>query len=261
MRVDVYLAEYGYAPSRQRAKSLIEGGLVFIDGKRVQKPSEQIEDSQHAVDVTDTLAYVGRGGLKLEAALASFSIQVSGITALDIGASTGGFTDCLLQNGAKKVYAVDAGEGQLAPKLLRDQRVVCKEHFNARNLTLDDLDGTAVDCIVMDVSFISATYILPRFPLVLKERGNAICLIKPQFEVGRAMIGKGGIVKGRAAYQYAIERVFSSAYVSDLIPVGLIPSPILGGDGNREFLVHLQYHSSDLRKLNEDDIYQLLHSI
>ena len=237
MRIDVYLTERGYTQSRQRARVLIEQGKVSVDGVTVKKPSLGIE-GEHEITVLDDLPYVGRGGLKLKGALDAFGLDVEGMTALDIGASTGGFTDCLLQRGAKRVVAVDAGEGQLAKKLLEDARVLSMERTNARELTLQAIGGTAVDLIVMDVSFISATYILPRYPALLREGGHAVCLIKPQFEVGRAMLGKGGIVKDAAAHRYAIERVLESGRGLGLCPIGLIASPIEGGDGNREFLVH-----------------------
>ena len=231
------MTEKGFAPSRQRARVLIESGKVTVDGKAVVKPAWQIEGEEHEIRVTDDLPYVGRGGLKLEAALDTFGVSVSGICALDIGASTGGFTDCLLQRGASSVSAVDAGAGQLAKKLIDDCRVRSLEHTNARELTLEQIGGIPVDLIVMDVSFISATYILPRFPSLLRQGGNAICLIKPQFEVGRSMLGKGGIVRSPRAHRYAVERVLDAGKALGLVPVGLIGSPIEGGDGNREFLV------------------------
>ena len=245
MRVDIYLTENGYAQSRQRAKVLIESGCVSVDGKRIEKPSTQIEGDHHAVEVRDTLRYVGRGGLKLEAALDAFSIDVHNLCALDIGASTGGFTDCLLQRGARAVCAVDAGEGQLAAKLLEDGRVTSLEHTNARTLTLEQIGGNRVDLIVMDVSFISATYILPRFPELLTPDGQAVCLIKPQFEVGRSMLGKGGIVKDKQAHRFAVDRVIDAGRALGLLPKGLIVSPIEGGDGNREFLVYFVRAESD----------------
>lgn len=238
MRADLFLSENGYVQSRQRAKELILGGCVEIDGKVISKPSLDIPDGEHAVSVRDALRYVGRGGLKLEAALDAFEIDVSGMVGLDVGASTGGFTDCLLQRGADLVWAVDSGSGQLAPKLLADSRVRSMEKMNARELTLRHLDGVGVDIVVMDVSFISATYLLPLFPSWMKESGHAVCLIKPQFEVGRAMIGKGGIVKDPKAHRLAVDRVLESGREAGMISRGVIPSPIRGGDGNREFLVH-----------------------
>ena len=246
MRIDLFLAEQGYAPSRQRAKGLIAEGGVTVDGKIVKKPSEEIDEQiSHQVEIVDGQKYVGRGGLKLEGALRDFGLDVSGLSALDIGASTGGFTDCLLEHGAKHVIAVDAGVGQLAKKLCDDVRVTSIERMNARDLSLDDIGGARVDLIVMDVSFISATYIIPRYPALLKEGGEAICLIKPQFEVGRAMLGKGGLVKDASAHRFAVERVLACALENGLTPVGLIASPIRGGDGNREFLVRLQYGNAE----------------
>lgn len=242
MRVDLFLAEHGYVSSRQRAKGLIAEGGVTVDGKLIKKPSEDIDEQiAHQVEIVDGQKYVGRGGLKLEGALRDFEMDVRGLCALDIGASTGGFTDCLLAHGAEHVIAVDAGVGQLAKKLCDDMRVTSIEHINARDLALGDIGGDRVDLIVMDVSFISATYIIPRYPDLLKDGGEAICLIKPQFEVGRGMLGKGGLVKDAAAHRFAVERVLKCALENGLTPVGLIASPIRGGDGNREFLVRLQY--------------------
>ena len=241
MRADLFLSENGYVQSRQRAQDLILGGCVEIDGKVVAKPSLEIGEGEHTVTVRDALRYVGRGGLKLEAALDAFSIDVTGMRGLDVGASTGGFTDCLLQRGADFVFAVDSGSGQLAQKLLEDPRVRSMEKMNARELSLQHLDGAGVDIVVMDVSFISATYLLPLFPSWMKEGGHAVCLIKPQFEVGRAMIGKGGIVKDPKAHRFAVDRVLQSGKEAGLVSRGVIPSPIRGGDGNQEFLVHFTF--------------------
>ncbi len=241
MRVDLFLTEKGYISSRKKAQMLIEEGKVSIDGCTVKKASQQVDDGEHTVEIaqSDEVRYVGRGGLKLEAALDAFCIDARGKIALDIGASTGGFTDCLLQRGAKRVYAVDAGVGQLAAALLANPAVFSIEKMNARNLAPEHIDNTMVDLIVMDVSFISATYIIPQFPALMKEDAEAVCLVKPQFEVGRAMIGKGGIVRDTAAHAAAIKRVCACAESVGLYPIALIPSPIEGGDGNREFLLHL----------------------
>ncbi len=241
MRADLFLTEKGYISSRKKAQTLIEEGKVAIDGHIVKKASQPITDGEHTVEIMDSdeVRFVGRGGLKLEAALDAFGIDVSGKTALDIGASTGGFTDCLLQRGANKVYAVDAGVGQLATSLVNNPAVVSIEKMNARNLLPEHIGNTRVGLIVMDVSFISATYIIPQFPALMNENGEAVCLIKPQFEVGRSMIGKGGIVRDPAAHAAAIKRVCTSAAGVGLYPIAIIPSPIHGGDGNREFLVHL----------------------
>lgn len=254
MRADLYLSEHGYAPSRERAKRMIESGNVTVDGITIRKSAQEISDGNHAIAVADPLAYVSRGGLKLEAALDAFHVNVNGITALDIGASTGGFTDCLLQRGASRIYAVDAGVGQLAQKLRNDARVISLEHINARNLAPDRIGGECVHLIVMDVSFISATYILPCFPSLLRDAGEAICLIKPQFEVGKDMLGKRGIVTDPSAHLYAIERVVTCADSVGLCPTGLIASPITGGDGNREFLVHLETNPQEHKILTVEDI-------
>ncbi len=239
------MTEGGYAPSRRRAQQMIESGCVAVDGRVIEKPSQSISEGEHCVQVRDMLRYVGRGGLKLEAALEAFSIDPSGKRALDVGSSTGGFTDCLLQNGAAHVCAVDAGVGQLAEKLRRDARVTSCEHMNARNLMLTDIGGERVDLIVMDVSFISATYILPRFPDLLSHGGLVVVLIKPQFEVGKSLLGKGGIVKDPRAHRTAVERVLDTGRTVGLNPIGLIASPIEGGDGNREFLACFSYASDE----------------
>ena len=245
------MVENGYVSSRQRARNLIEGGCVTIDGKTVTKPAFAVSDGEHEVCVRDALRYVGRGGLKLEAALDRFGLDVIGKRALDVGASTGGFTDCLLQRGAVSVCAVDAGVGQLAASLLADARVTSLEHKNARELTLEEIGGEPVDLIVMDVSFISATYILPRFPALMAPNGRAVVLIKPQFEVGRAMLGKGGIVKDPRAHRYAVERVIEAGESVGLSAIGLIPSPIAGGDGNREFLICFAHRDQCERRVTE----------
>ncbi len=242
MRADLFLTEKGYAPSRKKAQILIDEGKVSVDGCILKKASQQIDDREHTVSIEqcDEVRYVGRGGLKLEAALDAFGIDVRSKTALDIGASTGGFTDCLLQRGAARVYAVDAGVGQLDASLLANPAVVSIEKLNARNLSPEHIENAHVDLLVMDVSFISATYIIPQFPALMAENSEAVCLVKPQFEVGRAMIGKGGIVRDKEAHADAIKRVCACAERVGLSPVALIPSPIEGGDGNREFLLHLK---------------------
>lgn len=253
MRADVYLTAGGYAASRQQAKRLIEDGCVTVDGRVLRKASQDLDPGMHTVEVHDAMPYVGRGGLKLEAALDAFGLEVTGWQALDIGASTGGFTDCLLHRGAAHVWAVDAGSGQLADSLRKNSRVSSVEHCNARYLELRDI-GTQVRLIVMDVSFISSAYLIPRFPSLLQVPGDAVCLIKPQFEVGRAMIGKGGIVRDARAHRFAVERVLEAGRQAGLTPVALIPSPIAGGDGNREFLVRMTYGQPDVAELTEKHI-------
>lgn len=238
MRADLFLTHSGYAVSRERAKQMIVEGLVTVDGKRLRRASQDICEGEHTVSVTDPMRFVSRGGEKLDAALTAFGIDPAGWNALDIGASTGGFTDCLLQRGVRSVVAVDSGTGQLSSSVARDPRVTSIEHCNARYLTDREIGGR-VRLAVMDVSFISGTLILPRIAELLEPIGDAVCLIKPQFEVGRAHIGKGGIVRDPRAHRMAVERIVGCAEAEGLAAVGLIPSPILGGDGNREFLVHL----------------------
>lgn len=238
MRADLYLYQNGHTDSREQARRLIEAGAVRIDGCAVKKPSLGVDESvSHAVEIVrpDSERYVGRGGLKLERALEAFSIDPTGAVALDIGASTGGFTDCLLQNGASRVYAIDSGEGQLHPRLRADGRVVNIEKCNARALTPDRI-GEPASLAVMDVSFISQTCILPVIPPLLTEKGMLVSLIKPQFEAGRGAVGKGGIVRRREHREEAIRRVLEGAESAGLLCVGLVVSPITGGDGNVEYL-------------------------
>ncbi|MBE6661113.1 MAG: TlyA family RNA methyltransferase [Ruminococcaceae bacterium] len=242
MRIDVYLTQYGYAPSRARAQQLIAAGQVKLDGMAVRKHSTEVDEAlAHTVEIGEDIPYVGRGGCKLEAALDAFDLNVEGAWALDIGASTGGFTDCLLRRGAARVFAIDSGSGQLAPSLLADPRVTNMEKCNARYLSSDVLGEDflfrgGADIIVMDVSFISQTYIHPVLRDLLQKGGCAVTLIKPQFEVGREHLGKHGIVREPKWRCAAVERVFESATASGLIPVRFIRSPIEGGDGNVEYL-------------------------
>lgn len=232
MRLDVFLVTGGHAPSRESAKRLVEAGQVTVNGKVVTKPSSEIVGEPDVCVVLPK--YVGRGGEKMEAALRLFEVDPTGLRALDIGASTGGFTDCLLQHGAREVVALDAGIGQLHPKLRADGRVLNVEKYNARDL--DVKDTGRVDLAVLDVSFISQTLILPRIPAVLAKGGRLISLIKPQFEAGRGALNKQGVVRSPKDRSFAVSRVLDAARAVGLIPVGLAPSPILGGDGNEEFL-------------------------
>lgn len=238
MRLDCYLFEHGWAPSRQKARALIEEGCVLINGKVIQKPSFLVEEGNGqvvSVIPSNTLKYVSRGGLKLEKALEEFAISVEGLTVLDIGASTGGFTNCLLQRGAKKVYAVDSGHGQLHPDLLADPRVISLESYNAKNLCLEDI-GEYVDLAVADLSFISQKQIIEPMLRVLKKGGIYVSLIKPQFEAGREFVGKNGIVKDLKVHKRVIEELFAFACKNGLFPCGICLSPIKGGDGNTEYL-------------------------
>ena len=236
MRLDVYLVERGYAESRERAKKLIAAGMVQVDGACIDKPSTEVK-GEPAITVCETDDFVGRGGQKLAGALQMFRVDPTGLCALDIGASTGGFTDCLLRSGAKRVIALDTGCGQLHPKLLADPRVINMEKYNARNLSREDVGE--VELVVMDVSFISQTYILPRIPDVLAEKGRVLTLIKPQFEAGRGALNKKGLVKAARDRILAIRRVLTCAAECGLACRGLAPSPIKGGDGNEEYLALL----------------------
>ena len=241
MRLDLYLARNGYAQSRERARRLILSGSVSVDGVTAEKPSTEVEGAP-AITVRDE-TFVGRGGEKLEAALAAFSVDPAGLRALDIGASTGGFTHCLLLHGAAAVTALDAGCGQLHPTLLADGRVTNIEKYNARDLSVADVG--LFDLAVMDVSFISQTYILPRISGVLLPTGRLITLIKPQFEAGRGALSKKGIVKDARDRAFAVRRVFDAARAAGLIPAGLVASPILGGDGNAEYLAYFTREGED----------------
>ncbi len=232
MRLDLYLVENGFAPSRERAKRLILAGNVCVDGCVVKKPAEEILGTPR-VEVREE-RFVGRGGEKLEWALTLFDLDPTGARALDIGASTGGFTQCLLLHGAAHVVALDAGCGQLHPSLREDHRVTNLEKYNARYLSPEDVGQ--FDFVVMDVSFISQTYILPRLPALLLQGGVAVTLIKPQFEAGRSALNKKGLVKLAKDRIFAISRVLAAAREVGLFCCGLSPSPIRGGDGNEEYL-------------------------
>lgn len=235
MRADVYLVRNAYASSRTRAKQLIEAGCVRVGGRTLRKASEELPDDDAEVELLgDICPYVSRGGLKLEAALEAFDIGVSGIKAIDIGASTGGFTDCLLSRGAARVTAVENGSGQLAARLRDDPRVLSAENFNARELSADSF-GT-FSLAVMDVSFISQRLLYPNISSVLTDGGRLISLIKPQFEAGRAAVGKNGIVRDRRDHARAIGLCVEEALTCGLYCASLIVSPIAGGDGNREYL-------------------------
>ncbi|MGC2236632.1 MAG: TlyA family RNA methyltransferase [Pyrinomonadaceae bacterium] len=236
-RIDKLLVELGFADSRTKAQALVMSGVVIVDEKRIEKPSQEFSgDAKIRIKgKTAESKYVGRGGLKLERALEEFQIRTSGYVCLDVGASTGGFTDCLLQNGATKIVAIDVGTNQLVWKLRNDERVEVRENVNARYLKPEDFTEK-FDLIVMDVSFISVTKILPVLPPLLKTAGKIITLIKPQFEVGRGEVGKGGIVRDAEKQVRVVSEINSFAETCGLKVSGVIDSPILGADGNKEFL-------------------------
>jgi 23S rRNA (cytidine1920-2'-O)/16S rRNA (cytidine1409-2'-O)-methyltransferase len=242
VRLDTLLVERGLAASRDRARALILAGSVRVDGQPASKAGTSVApDADVAVAVPDH-PYVGRGGIKLAHALDAFGIGVDGRIALDIGASTGGFTDVLLQRGARCVVALDVGHGQLDWKLRSDPRVVGLERVNARSLTPANLpaETRAFDIITIDVSFISLRHILPVLPPLMSPGADVVALVKPQFEAGRAEVGKGGIVRDAAVQQRVVEEVHAVADALGLTRAGMTDSPIAGMEGNREFLIHLR---------------------
>ena len=236
-RIDKLLVERGLADSRTKAQALVMAGIVLVNDRRVEKSSESFAIGE-VIRIKGESAeskYVGRGGLKLEAALTAFEVDPTGFNCVDIGASTGGFTDCLLQHGAGRVTTIDVGTNQLVWSLRTDPRVDARENVNARSLQPDDFD-TAFDLAVMDVSFISVTKILPAIVPLLTGNGRIVVLIKPQFEVGRGEVGKGGIVRDTEKHERVVTEVNSFAESIGLTVKGIIDSPILGAEGNKEFL-------------------------
>jgi 23S rRNA (cytidine1920-2'-O)/16S rRNA (cytidine1409-2'-O)-methyltransferase len=243
-RLDKLLVDRGLAASRERAQALVLAGKVLVDDQKIEKAGAQVAESCVIRLLGEDLKYVSRGGLKLERALDHWNIEVTGKVCLDVGASTGGFTDCLLQRGARQVIAVDTGYGQMDFKIRQDARVQLLEKTNARYLTRDAL-GVVVDLIAMDVSFISATLVLPAviaaaFPESPDERRGRqmVVLVKPQFEAGREHVGKGGIVRDEAAQLASLEKVRAAVASLGAVQTDTIESPILGAEGNREFLLH-----------------------
>ncbi len=238
-RLDVILFEKGLAQSRERAKSLIMSGVVFVDDERIDKAGVTIFEDAKIEIRGNTLNYVSRGGLKLEKAMQLFPINLENKVCMDIGASTGGFTDCMLQNGAVKVFAVDVGYGQLAWKLRCDERVVNLERTNVRYLTLEQV-GQAIDFISIDVSFISLKLVLPVAKSFLQENGELVCLIKPQFEAGREKVGKKGVVRDKQVHIDVVNSIISFARELKFDVKGLTFSPVKGPEGNIEYLLYLK---------------------
>ena len=235
MRLDVFLADNGLVDSRTDAKNFILAGNVSVDGKCIKKPSYDITGNEIVSVDKSAKKYASRGGLKLEAALDEFMIDPSGLIALDVGASSGGFTDCLLKRGCAHVFAVDSGSGQMIQRLREDDRVSVFENFNARYMSLENFNKVP-EIAVMDVSFISSKLIIPAVYSVLAPGGSYVCLIKPQFEVGRSGLNKKGIVKNDSLRKKCVDEVLQFAKVVGFDTLGLIESPILGGDGNIEYL-------------------------
>ena len=239
-RLDVILVKQGFAPSREKAKAILMAGSVFVDGQREDKAGTTFDESKIRIEVKgSTLKYVSRGGLKLEKAMAQFPITLSHTVCMDIGASTGGFTDCMLQNGADRVYAIDVGHGQLAWKLRNDERVVCMEKTNFRYVTPENI-GESIDFASVDVSFISLTKILIPARNLLRGSGCMVCLIKPQFEAGKDKVGKKGVVRDPGVHEEVVHRIIDYAYMIGFEVKGLTYSPIKGPEGNIEYLVYLE---------------------
>ncbi|MCD7732646.1 MAG: TlyA family RNA methyltransferase [Oscillospiraceae bacterium] len=236
-RLDYYLTSNGYFSSRERAKEAIKNCEVTVNGKVYCKPALDVSDNDVFNFTGAQLKYVGRGGLKLEAAISAFNIELNELTCADLGASTGGFTDCMLQNGAKKVYSIDVGHGQLAEKLLNDSRVVNIEGVNVKDVAISTT-GETVDFVTADLSFISVKFAISATVKILKADGRAVFLIKPQFEAGKEAIGKGGIVKSKSAHIRVLQDIYDYLLPNGFNVIGIIPSPIKGGDGNIEYLAY-----------------------
>ncbi|MBQ9086828.1 MAG: TlyA family RNA methyltransferase [Clostridia bacterium] len=257
MRADVYLTAFGHTASRKKAQDLIDAEAVRIDGVTVKKSSLPVnENIPHRVEIEPVFKYVSRGGMKLEAALDAFRVTTNRKKAVDVGASTGGFTDCLLKRGAARVISVDSGIGQLHESLLSDPRVKSVEHFNARMLTPEITEGLC-DLAVTDVSFISQTYLIPNIASVLKDGGEFISLIKPQFEAGKNALGKNGVVHNGAYRYLAVKRVLECALSEGFDCLGLIRSPIEGGDGNKEYLAYFVKRFCPMLRIDDQSLRRL----
>lgn len=252
-RLDCLLVKRGLAPSREKAKAVIMAGDVFVDGQREDKAGSMFDDSKNIEVRGKKLAYVSRGGLKLEKAVDEFGINLEGKVCMDVGASTGGFTDCMLQNKAVKVYAVDVGHGQLAWKLRQDERVVCMEKTNIRYVTPDDIKEP-VQFASIDVSFISLTKVLLPVKNLLTDNGQIGCLIKPQFEAGREKVGKKGVVRDKKVHEEVINKIIDYALSIGFEVLNLEYSPIKGPEGNIEYLLFLQNHK-DVEYINKERVF------
>ncbi len=251
-RLDVLMVRRNLAPSREKAKAMIMEGSVFVDGRREDKAGAQFADTVSIEIHGNTLKYVSRGGFKLEKALDSFHIDIVGKVCMDVGASTGGFTDCMLMNGAAKVYAVDVGYGQFAWKLRQDERVVCMEKTNIRYVTPEEI-ADPVEFAAADVSFISLTKVLGPVRELLAENGEMVCLIKPQFEAGKEKVGKKGVVRDPGVHAEVIETVVSFAREHGFRVLHLDYSPIKGPEGNIEYLIHIKKNPSKAEDLIKEE--------
>ncbi|MBZ9692066.1 TlyA family RNA methyltransferase [Clostridium sp. M14] len=256
-RLDILLVEKGIITSRDRAKACIMEGKVFVDGQRVDKAGEKVSIIANIEYKGAKLKYVSRGGLKLEKAMKSYDISLEDKVCMDIGASTGGFTDCMLQNGAKKVYSVDVGYGQFAWKLRTDERVVCMERTNIRYVTLEDIDEP-LDFASIDVSFISLKKIMPATLGLLKNTGEVVALIKPQFEAGREKVGKKGVVREISTHKEVVYGIIEFLKNENLNILGVGYSPIKGPEGNREYLVYFTKDAEKESNFELDDVERVI---
>lgn len=238
-RLDILVTENGLAESREKAKALIMAGQVYVDNQKADKPGDTFSEDSHVEIRGKGLQYVSRGGLKLEKAMKEFGLTLTDKICMDVGASTGGFTDCMLQNGSRKVYSVDVGYGQLAWSLRTDARVVNLERTNARYLTREQIPEE-IDFFSVDVSFISLSLILPAVRPLLAEHGQAVCLIKPQFEAGREKVGKKGVVRDQSVHREVIEKIRNFSLENGFSVLGLTYSPVKGPEGNIEYLIYLE---------------------
>lgn len=261
-RLDVVLVQKGLAKSRENAKAVIMCGDVFVNNEREDKPGTKIDIDADIIVKGNKLKYVSRGGLKLEKAMDNFDVTIDGKICMDVGSSTGGFTDCMLQNGAVKVYAVDVGHGQLDWKLRNDERVICMERTNIRYVTNEDVNDL-IDFSSIDVSFISLTKVLIPVRNLLTNDGEIVCLIKPQFEAGREKVGKKGVVKDKAVHREVIEKVIDFAINNGFDVLNLEFSPVKGPEGNIEYLLHLKKIDADtgsvVDTVSSDDVVDLAH--
>lgn len=257
-RLDVLLVNRGLAESREKAKAVIMAGQVFVNGNREDKAGSTFDPDKSQIEVKgSSLRYVSRGGLKLEKAVECFGLRFDGMTCMDIGASTGGFTDCMLQNGAEKVYAIDVGRGQLAWKLRQDPRVICMEKTNFRYVTSEQVPEQ-IDFASADVAFISLKLILGPAYALLREEASMVCLIKPQFEAGREKVGKKGVVRDRSVHKEVIGEIADFARKTGFVILGLDHSPIKGPEGNIEYLLYLQKSADEAEALPEAEITDIV---
>lgn len=260
-RLDVAVFEQGYAPSREKAKALIMAGIVYVNNQKVDKAGFELKEGDMLEVRGKTLQYVSRGGLKLEKAMQEFPITLEGKVCMDVGASTGGFTDCMLQNGAVKVYSVDVGYGQLAWKLRIDERVVNLERTNFRYATREQIPDE-IDFASVDVSFISLKHILPNLNTLLAPDGQAVCLIKPQFEAGKEKVGKKGVVRDLNVHLEVVENVINLAVENGFSVMGLQFSPIKGPEGNIEYLIYLNKSANPIvsENVNAKELVNMSHT-